>query len=108
MHIWHSVRAETKCRRRPIPIAHPATIHHLRSLEGCVSTATACAAAAATAAVILGMLTLAKAIALTDEARCVVEATPPLQAAPWYLLFGMFCLVVYMVEQIQKSNSTKQ
>ena len=42
-----------------------------------MSTATACAAAAATAAVILGMLTLAKAIALTDEARCVVEATPP-------------------------------
>ena len=40
--------------------------------------------------------------------QIVVEATPPLQAAPWYLLFGMFCLVVYMVEQIQKSNSTKQ
>jgi F420-0:gamma-glutamyl ligase-like protein len=41
-----------------------------------------------------------------------VEAAPPgnvLQAAYFgYLLFGMFCLVVYMVEQIQKSHATKQ
>jgi hypothetical protein len=44
--------------------------------------------------------------------QTVFEAAPPgnvLQAAYFgYLLFGMFCLVVYMVEQIQKSHSIKR